>query len=201
MVWEYCTKEDVEKYSGFSSSRLEDSWSEWVESLMEERLGKIFTGTTQYTETYDGDGTDILLLDKVPLVSVSALSIDSVGANASEYKVYTAGYIRLVHTAGSAIEEAIGSTSATFPVGQKNISITYTAGEAAVPAYVEMAAAMAISQIALISERAGVEGSLSMSMASGRRAGETDRASWKLDCTARVLKILDQLIGRKWKFA
>jgi hypothetical protein len=65
------------------------------------------------TEAYDGNASDILFLNRVPIVSVSSLSIDDEVIAADEYKVYD-DYIRLL--------------SRLFTCGKQNVTISYSAG-------------------------------------------------------------------------
>ena len=59
-MWKYCTKQDVEDYSGVAQSDLKDSWSVIVEGLIDEHTGEQYRGVTTYSESYDGNGTDTL---------------------------------------------------------------------------------------------------------------------------------------------
>lgn len=198
-MWTYCTKEDVSDYSGLSKSVMKDSWSQMVEDMISEHTGEIYGGTQSYTESYDGDGSNILILNNRPVVSVSSLTIEDVNLTSTEYKVYEAGYIRLVGSLGSAINEAIDGLP-TFPVGQQNITITYTAQNASVPGRVRFAATVMITQIAMISERGGADSSLAVSRAS-QRGGESS-SPWprSTDVTGKLRTIMRNTIGDKWNF-
>jgi len=69
--------------------------------------------TQSYSESYDGNASDILFLAHTPVVSVNLLSIDGESLQADEFKVYD-DYVRLV--------------SRLFTGGDLNISIEYSAG-------------------------------------------------------------------------
>ena len=199
-MWTYCSKEDVQDFSGVSKDSMRDSWSMIVEDMIEAHTGTTYGGTQAYTESYDGDGTDTLILKHVPVVSVSSLSVDSVSMSSSEYKVYTSGYIRLVGSTGTSLESALGAVGSAFPVGPQNITVSYTAEVAQVPGRVRLAAILMISEIALIHERGGSDGSLAVSRAVSR-AGERDlQFPFSDDLSARLRRIMRNTIGEKWKF-
>lgn len=66
-----------------------------------------------YSETYDGNASDILFLKNSPIVSITSLSIDDESVETDEFKVYD-DYLRL--------------TSGLFTPGELNVSVEYTAG-------------------------------------------------------------------------
>lgn len=198
-MWVYCSKEEVSDYSGLAESKLKDHFSETVEAMITEHTGEVYGSTQQYTEDYDGDGTDTLFLKHSPVVSVSSLSIDDVNYQSTEYEVYDSGYIRLVGYRGSAIDNALGTYGAVFPIGQNNITVVYTANNSTVPGFVKLAALLMITELALVSERAGVDGSLAVSRAS-TRAGETVIYPRSTDISGRLRTIMGNTIGDKWKF-
>ena len=200
-MWEYCSKRDVAEFTGLSEDALYDTWSEVVEGMIDEHVGRHYGDSVQYTESYDGDGSDTLVLKNSPIVSVASLSIDSVALGPTEYVVYSVGYIRLVSgSPSSSIVRAMGSVAATFPIGQQNVDIVYTAHSASVPAYVKLAAFLMVSEMAMVSERAGSDSSLAVSRAT-QRAGESDRGLRRsTDISGRLRTIMRNTIGQKWKF-
>lgn len=66
-----------------------------------------------YSETYDGNASDILFLKNSPIVSVASLWIDSESVAAQDFKIYD-DYLRLV--------------SELFTPGELNVSVSYSAG-------------------------------------------------------------------------
>jgi len=66
-----------------------------------------------YSESYDGNASDILFLNYTPIVSVTAVSIDEEALATDQYKVYD-DYVRLV--------------SRLFTWGKQNVTIAYSAG-------------------------------------------------------------------------
>jgi len=199
-MWVYCTKEDVSDFCGVATSDMKDSWSRIVEGLIDEHTGSRFDAVHTYTEAYDGDGTNTLILNNAPIVSVTSVSIDDVALQSSDYVVYSSGYIRLVSSNYGALDRALGSGS-VFPVGRQNIDVVYTANAATVPAYVQLAAILAISELALISRRGGADGSLAVSRAT-QRAGEDNRTNRRsVDISGRLRTIIRNTIGEKWRYA
>jgi len=85
--------------------------------VIEDYLG-VTCINTEYTETYDGDGTDTLFLKHYPIASVSSLSVDDETVSSDDYSIYKEeGFIRL--------------DSSIFTKDNQNVSITYTAGHGA----------------------------------------------------------------------
>lgn len=201
MAWVYCTKEDVNEYSGIAVSRLKDSWSARVEGLIDLHHGKKYDGTDSYSEDLDGDGTDVIYVSNTPLISVTSLSVDDVNLTSSEYKVYSAGYIRLVSALPTAIGGAIDGRFSAFPVGTKNVSITYVAGDATVPDNVRLAATAMISMLAAMHEKAGSDSSLALGMSSSGSTGERNAELSSMDLSARFNRILNNYLGQKWNFS
>jgi hypothetical protein len=66
-----------------------------------------------YSETYDGNASDILFLKQAPIVSVASLSVDDQAVAGEDFKVYD-DYVRLL--------------SRLFTPGTLNVSVVYTAG-------------------------------------------------------------------------
>jgi hypothetical protein len=199
-MWKYCSREDVAQYVGISEDRLEDSWSEEVEDMIDRHLGESFQGATSYSESYDGDGSDTLFLKQKPVNSVTSLSISGTDVTASEYKVYQEGYIRLVSSVGTPISEAIYRPSSRFPVGQQNVAVVYSASSDP-PARVRLAAKMMISSMALVHERGGAQSSLALSMSGPKEAGDSDRPTWSADISGRLRRIMRNVLGARLRFA
>jgi len=199
-MWEYCSKEDVADYSGVAIASMKDSWSEFAESMINTHTGRTFGGTQTYTESYDGDGTDTLILNNYPVSSVTSLAIGGTAVSSSQYKVYEEGYVRLVKSnTGTALDEAMSVNDVVFPKGQQNVTITYVANNSDVPGYVRNAATFMIAEIALVRERGGADGSLSVSRAV-QRAGESTYRPRAVDITGRLRNIMINTIGDRWKF-
>ncbi len=126
------TLEKVRDHLGIVSSdadtvlaRLITSSSAWVES----RLGQeVLTRTI--TETRDGDGTGLLLLQQYPVQSVTSVTVDAVAVSARA-TVDGDGWVR----DGRRLE-LIGDV---FTKGTQNVVIVYSAGVATCPTDLEQA--------------------------------------------------------------
>jgi len=81
-------------------------------SQVETYCNRVFE-TQDYSESYDGNASDILFMNNTPIVSVTSLSIEGEGLDPDEFKVYD-DYVRLV--------------SRLFTPGQLNVSVQYSAG-------------------------------------------------------------------------
>lgn len=109
--------------------------------------------TTAFTaEAYDGTGTSSLMLANYPVLGVTAAAVDGVAlvvADAASFAWYPHGEIW-----------SVGG----FPLGRKNVTVTYTAGHgASVPADLKLACYRIIEQAAtaaLVTRVGAVEPSL-----------------------------------------
>lgn len=155
MSWEFCSKDEVISLSGLPENEIEDGWSDYVQDMIKEYTGIDYGSSNTYTEDYDGTGTSVLRLKHRPVTSISSLSVDGTSMTSSEYKVYDT-YVELVQNYGRPIQEAMGSTGSIFPVGQKNVSVTYVAGESA-PRRVAFCAALMVTIIANVAKRGGAD--------------------------------------------
>lgn len=79
---------------------------------IESYCGRVFQ-IQDYSESCDGNASDILFLNHTPIVSVGSLSIDDEDIDATEFKVYD-DYVRLV--------------ARLFTPGKLNVSVEYSAG-------------------------------------------------------------------------
>jgi uncharacterized phiE125 gp8 family phage protein len=97
------------------------------EATFDSLLGRLITASSRqieahcgraleiksYTETYDGNASDILFLDNTPIVSVVSLELDGEAVQPEDYKAHD-DYIRLL--------------SRLFAPGELNVAVTYSAG-------------------------------------------------------------------------
>lgn len=95
-------------------------------------------------ELHDGDDSNILRLECTPIVAVTALAIDGSAVLPAEVKVYP-DYIRLEE--GEEYSARLRSTGRIFPRGLQNITVSYTAGYAAVPADISHACCLQVSHL------------------------------------------------------
>lgn len=197
MAWNFTSKAKVASLFGISSTVLQDEWSDWVEGLIKNYEGKDYiSATSSVTETHDGDGTNLIVTNQSPIVSVTTLSIDSSAVSSADYKVYDS-YVKLIATSNPLLVTASQQTGLHFPEGEQNVSITYVAGTATVPVRVEWAATQMIGIIAQFSARKGVDSSLQFSSTTGTR-GESRPAGQKLH--KMVNDVMVEILGRKARF-
>ena len=86
--WNFCSKADVQELHNIDPTNLLDTWSVMVEGLISEYMGSpALTSDTVYTETYSGNGTYVLFVQRPPIKSVTSVTIDESVVSASEYEV------------------------------------------------------------------------------------------------------------------
>lgn len=161
MAWTLCSKEDVMDLHPISEPDLKDSWSEMVEGLIRDHMGALYLGTTSVisSEYHNGDGTDTLVVNKPPIVSVQSLYVNGASYTASYYIVFE-NRIQLIE-------------GVNFPVGRGNVVISYTSGSATVDDQIRLTAAVMIVAIINFKGRQGADGSLKYAQASQREGEPT----------------------------
>ncbi len=107
-VKEYLDIESADTSSDSLLGRLITASSRQVETY----CNRVFE-IAAYSDTYDGNASDILFLKNSPIISVTSLSIDDESVAAEDFKVYD-DYLRLV--------------SELFTPGELNVSVSYSAG-------------------------------------------------------------------------
>lgn len=90
-----------------------------------------FAAVTVTAERYDGDGSAMLTLASTPILEVTALAIDGQAVGLAEVKVYPS-YIRFEDS--GEYNPRLRASCRVFPAGALNVSVSYRAGFAAVPA-------------------------------------------------------------------
>jgi hypothetical protein len=192
-TWTYTSKAKVSHLSQIPEADLQDEWIDWVQAAIDDYEGTTYTGTTSYTEEYSGDGTGILLLAHTPVVSVTSLAIEGGTYSASDYEVYT-DHIELESSNPDEISGALG-LNAIFPKGEKNISITYVAGNTVVPKRVEQAATQMVATIAAVNKREGSDLSIKYSRAK-QEGDNTVTETYSLQSALESIK--KKYLKRKW---
>lgn len=109
-----------------------------------------------YTEYQDGDGSDRVLVDQWPIISIASLHSDADRDFTSETLIDTTDYISY---AEGRIE--LVSDEGNFPEGEQNIKIVYNAGYAAIPDDLEYAATV---HVAYMYNKSGHEGHTAISL-------------------------------------
>ncbi len=91
----------------------------------------------EYTEEFDGDNSSALFLRQTPVTAVDAVTVNGTVLDASAFHWNARGRVALADQLDSAAILWRGR----FPEGVQNVSVTYTAGYAAVPADIQSACA------------------------------------------------------------
>ena len=128
------TTDKVRAYLGLNTTEADEklaqlvtSSSAWVES----QVGRsIVVPAAAGTEVYDGDGGTVLVLRRWPVASVASVSVNGEAVTARA-TVTDSGYVL-----DGSVLRLVGSV---FYCGTQNVSVTYTAGYATVPADLEQA--------------------------------------------------------------
>lgn len=146
------TTATVKTYAGISGSGADaqiDVIVSAVDRSMKEYLGRQIESASVTAEIHDGNGLDdSLILLEWPVTSVSSVSIDGAALAASDHEIDGANGI-LHYKPG-------GTGFAPWPKGRRNISVTYTAGYASVPADLALAATkQAVYEVKLTSALGG----------------------------------------------
>ena len=107
----------------------------YVSTSAEMYCDRVFVSTVYTDERHDGDGTDTVLLNQQPIISVASFKTTKEGSVLTEeddYVVYLAqGKIRLL--------------AGVFPCVPLGIHVTYTAGFATIPNDIKFSVAMAVA--------------------------------------------------------
>jgi hypothetical protein len=162
MPWTLVSKAVVAALHTVDADSLQDEWSEWVEDMIQDRVGIKYLGTTATItdETHNGNGTLAVYVKYPPIVSVASLSIGTSTPSAissSSYKVFT-DRVELINSPGTATSTALRYPNYVFPVGTQNIQVSYTSGLDTVPPHVQFIAARMVAEVAKSYQRMGSDG-------------------------------------------
>jgi hypothetical protein len=200
MAWTFVSKSVVAALPHTSIDELQDEWSDWVEALITEKQGYEYLGnaTTITEEAHDGDNTPRLFVKYPPIASVTEVKIGTLTPTAitsTSYKVYDQ-YIELLNIYSTSLASAIDGVRNVFPKGTQNILITYVSGVDAIPAKVEMCAALMIAEIAKLNRRGGADNIIKFQGQTRGFGGVTNVIADK-GVVASMLSIRDQLLRVK----
>ena len=137
-----CTLERLKDLMGLSSDehahdRQYTACIEMASEQLREFCRRSF-GVGTYVEQVDGDASTLMALSNTPVVAVQALAINGVTVDPAEAKVYE-DYIRF--ESGGDYDARLRSSGRVFPIGLRNIVVTYTAGYPTIPGDLVMACA------------------------------------------------------------
>jgi hypothetical protein len=124
-----CTRKEVKDYLAITGD------DNTLDNLINDLIGRISTAfenfcgrpfvSASYTDYYDGDGSNMLFVDKYPLTAITSIHDDTDwvwGSDkllaASEYRIADERYVIL---------------DGTFGIGNQNIKIVYTGGYSTIP--------------------------------------------------------------------
>jgi hypothetical protein len=181
MAWILCTKADVMSIHPITEAEIKDEWSDMVEGLIRQHMGQPFLGTSSaiVDEWHNGDGSNFLKPYKLPILSVTSLSINDLPIALSDCVSFDS-YIAL--------------QSQTFPEGVLNVRISYTSGTLEVPETVRLAATTMIVAIINYRRRAGADSSIKWGSAD-QKAGE-DTPNAQIGLTSHLVRIMKQILRR-----
>ena len=158
---DFCTLSDIRGYLGLEESftsddatlaRLAMAASAWLKTA----IGRDITSTI-YDETYNGDGTQSLVLLNAPVQTVYSLTVDGVAITART--ATDAGYVvqnDRLYLSG-ALNTGLSSRSGTyFARGFANVEVQYMAGYSSVPDDVKQAAIYMASEAYERRKRVGI---------------------------------------------
>ncbi len=93
-------------------------------ALFERTIGVRLESTTATNETHDGDGSQQLIVDHLPVIAVSAAAYRTAGT--STWTAFTADELADIYAraGGRLYRESLG----TWPSGVQNVRVTYTHG-------------------------------------------------------------------------
>jgi len=160
LAWTLCSKQDVAVLHHIEVTSLQDAWSEMVEGLISEYMGSpAIVQDTTYTETFDGDGKDIITVRRPPIKTVTSVSFSGTSISSGDYEVGDT-IIKLLYYG--------------TPAGSRNVEVVYVSGYSDdVPASVRLAAAAMIAAISNHYGRFGADTSLKWADVQDTRTSNT----------------------------
>lgn len=162
MAWEFCSKQDVMDIHPIDESALKDSWSDFVQGLIVQHKGNPYLGnpTTVSDEYHNGDGTDIVFVNKPPILSVTSLQLNGSSLLSSDY-IVSSNHIQLRY--------------GFFTKARANIVLTYESGVdlADIDDTVRFCAALMIVAIVNYRGRMGADSSIRFANAEVKEGEKT----------------------------
>jgi uncharacterized phiE125 gp8 family phage protein len=165
------TLEELKTHLGITDTSQDDMLQDIVDAidpLFKGYLGRDIELTTYTSELYDGPGTNLLVLNQAPIVSVTSVLVFD-----TEYEAVTLEE-RTEGTDGYYIKDADNAILyrwTPWPRGRGMIEVTYSAGYETIPADITLAAKIAGEYFEALHGNAGIRseglGSYSYSLASG----------------------------------
>lgn len=153
-----CSLGQVREFLGVASSEtLNDAKLAFLIKVASGQIsgecGRNFGVQTYTSELYDGDDSNLLALRHSPVVKITAVAIDGESIPVGEVKVYE-NFLKLDE--GVEYNPRLRSTSRLFPRGSQNVSVSYEAGYATVPAEISHACILQVMYLMNLGNRQGV---------------------------------------------
>lgn len=182
MAWKLCSKEDVVSIHPFPVDELQDFWSDSVEELIKVHMGTPNLGESivLVNKTYNGDGTNVLIVRQPPIISVEDIRISGVALTGAEYVVYP-NYVALLNQ--------------SFPEGLLNVQIDYTSGETIVSASVRLTASAMIAAIVNYRQRYGADSTIKW--ATGDQQLGESTPNMNVGLTSHLTQIMKRMLRRE----
>ncbi len=188
MSWTLCSKADIISIHPISETALPDLWSDAVEQMIREHLSQPNLGASQFNvdELYSGDGTPVLSIRHLPIISVTSLSIDDVDVPPADYVV------------NKTTVQLLGDFA--FTEGNQNVSISYVSGGGVdengliTDPIIRLTAAAMIVAIANYKGRAGADASLKWGSAEQKEGNPTP--TFDVGLTSHLHKIMKNMLRR-----
>jgi hypothetical protein len=182
MAWELCTKDEVIAIHHTEYEKLPDLWSDIVEDMIRQHLGAEYYGTSQVitAETHNGDNTNILLVNKPPIISVEEVRVSGISTPATSYVVFP---------------NHIALRAQNFPDGILNVQIDYTSGQTTVRPIVKLTAISMIAAIMTYQGRYGADGSVKWGTGD-QQIGE-ENPNKRIGLTSNLKVIMRRLLRRE----
>lgn len=124
-----------------------------------------------YTEYYDGDATNELLLNNYPVVSITSIHDDLDRAFGSDKLIAATDYVFDSNENENVGFVRLFKTQSVFQTGVQNVKVVYVAGYTTAPEDAQLACAMLV---AWLLNRAGTEGQTAASLGGKSETYESD---------------------------
>lgn len=185
MAWTLCDKQSVISITNAPESALDDFWSDATEALIRQYLGMPNLGLSVAVtnERHSGDNTNIVMVKRPPILSVTSVTIDDYILPASEY-IATEYSIQLLYT--------------RFTKGILNVVLAYQSGSdpnVEIDPLVKMTAAAMIAAFWNYKGRAGSDASIKWGSVEPEMGEENPNQ--KVGLTSHLSVIMKRMLRRE----
>ncbi len=169
----WTTRAAVKSHLKITTSSLDAEIDEKINAAS--RMLQSFIGhslkLTTYTEFYDGDLTNTILVGNYPLVSITSIHDDVLRQFGDDTLIDAGDYVFDSNEGENVGTVRLFTADGIFSLGVQNIKIVYVAGYTTVP---EDAALSCIQLVAWLLNRAGTEGQSSAALGGKSESYEMD---------------------------